>query len=169
MPGLIPEGLNEQANIFWNLQSDYLQYARDSMLYNPVLQQLMDSAIQTDYKLQLSDSARFAAEMQLTRQFVRYVRRAYQGQVALNDKDLGWFIPRKRLDMVAVLDSFLKHKEPFEPVNRQYGLLKKFLLRYYEMQQQGGWPPINSTGEKVSVRRFAAGNRRNKKAPVYNR
>lgn len=145
------EGLNEQARIFWNLQSDYLQYARDSILYNPSLQRLMDSAVQLNGPLPLSDSARFAAEMQLTHQFVRYVRRAYQGNVALQQKDLGWFIPRKRLNMVAVLDSFLKHKEPYEPVNAQYGLLKKYLLRYYAMQRQGGWPALNSPVNKFQL------------------
>ena len=145
------EGFNEQAQIFWNLQSDYLRYSGDSLLYNPALQHLMDSAETTDYQIQLPDSLRFATEMQLTRQFVRYARRAYQGNIEIGDKDLDWFIPRKRLNIVAVLDSFLKNKEPYEPVNAQYGLLKKFLLRYYDMQQHGGWPAINSTAKKFHL------------------
>ena len=145
------EGFNEQAQIFWNLQSDYLRYSGDSLLYNPALQHLMDSAETTDYQIQLPDSLRFATEMQLTRQFVRYARRAYQGNIEIGNKHLDWFIPRKRLNIVAVLDSFLKNKEPYEPVNAQYGLLKKFLLRYYDMQQHGGWPAINSTAKKFQL------------------
>lgn len=143
-------GLTEQADLFWNLQSEYVSYSRDSALYNPLLQQLMDSARATDGTLTLPDTTRLMAELQLTGQFARYARRAYQGNVALNN-DLNWFIPRKRLNTVALLDSFLKTKEAYEPVNVQYGLLKKFLLRYHQMQRQGGWPAINSTQKKFTA------------------
>lgn len=144
-------GFTEQAFNFWNLQSDYLNYSGDSTLYNPFLQQLMDSAQAAGKPIQLPDSTRFAAELQLTGQFARYARRAYQGNIPLDEKELGWAIPRKRINTAALLDSFLKHKEPYEPVNEQYGLLKKFLLRYYDMQRSGGWPAINSTAKKFQA------------------
>ena len=144
------DGINEQTNIFWNLQSNYLQYSKDSTLFNPALQKLIDSANAKDGSLSLDDSTRFAAELQLTRQFVRYARRAYQGNLSMTENP-GWFIPRKRINTVALLDSFLKNKEPYAPMNPQYGLLKKFLIRYYDMQQHGGWPAINSTAKKFQV------------------
>ncbi len=144
------DGFTEQATLFWNLQSHYISYSRDSALYNPALQQLMDSSGAAK-PAPLQDSTRLATELALTGQFARYARRAYQGNIPVQEKDLGWFIPRKQINTAALLDSFLKSGEASEPVNAQYGLLKKFLLRYYDMQRQGGWPAINGTAKKYQI------------------
>jgi murein L,D-transpeptidase YcbB/YkuD len=80
-------------------------------------------------------------ELGLTAQFFKYATRAYAGDQHINAKELNWFIPRKKLDTEAFLDSLLKNKgknlSAYEPVNRQYNLLKEKLLKYYEIEKNG--------------------------------
>ncbi len=146
------EGFTEQAFHFQNLLNDYLSYSKDSVVFNPFIKQLLDSAQLQKQPLQLWDSTLFKAEMGISSSFLRYARRAYQGNINLRQTDLNWFIPRKRIDPVAMLDSFTnKNAATQEPVNRQYHLLKEKLLRYYEMQQQGDFPPIPSTAKSYRL------------------
>ena len=139
-------GFTEQAPIFWNLQGNYMAYSGDSTLKNPFLDSLFTAAENSKTPLKLSDSLRQYTELQLTTQFIRYANRAYQGNVDIDEEDLGWFIPRKRVNTVALLDSLVKNKgknlEAYVPVNSQYQMLKEHLLRYYELQRAGGWPAI---------------------------
>ena len=139
-------GFTEQAPIFWNLQGNYMAYSGDSTLKNPFLDSLFAAAENSKTPLKLSDSLRQYTELQLTTQFIRYANRAYQGNVDIDEEDLGWFIPRKRVNTVALLDSLVKNKgknlEAYVPVNSQYQMLKEHLLRYYELQRAGGWPAI---------------------------
>ena len=145
----INRNLAEQAFNFWNAQNNYIGYTRDSSLFNQSMQSLMDS---TTSESDFSDSSRLNTEIELSAQFFRYARRAYQGNIRLGEHDLDWFIPRKRVDMVDVLDSLIQHKgenlEAYEPVNRQYHLLKQKLLAYYEVQKQN-LPKINAAVKKI--------------------
>ena len=105
----------------------------------------MDSTENAANPLVLPDSVRFVAEVNMSSSFLRYSRRAYQGNIPLHQRDLNWFIPRKRINPVALLDSFIKtadRKDIHEPVNEQYQLLKQHLLRYYKMQRLGNFPII---------------------------
>jgi len=142
--------LEEQASSFWNAQSNYLAYSKDSSLYNPSLQQLMDTLSNVSI---IPDSNRLTTEIALTVQFFRYARRAYQGNIRLAEHDLDWYIPRKRINMIDLLDSLIENKgknmEAYEPVNRQYQLLKERLIAYYEMSEKGGWPQIETKEKKL--------------------
>lgn len=144
-------GFSEQAFHFHNTLQDYLSYSGDSVLYNPFLHQLLDSTGQ-DPSLQLTDSTRFRAEMELSLSFLRYARRAYGGTISQRQDDLSWYIPRKRINPVEILDSFMASgKEPSlqEPVNAQYKQLKGHLMRYYQLQRQGGFPPVELTTRSI--------------------
>jgi len=136
--------LAEQGFNFWNAQASYIAYTGDSSLYNPSLQQLMDTL---SHESVLDDSNKLNTEVELSAQFFRYARRAYQGNIRLGEHELDWFIPRKRIDMLNLLDSLIKHKgenmAAYEPVNRQYQLLKDKLLEYYKLAENGGWPEID--------------------------
>src|SRR5215467_13173278 len=52
----------------------------------------------------------------------------------------------KKIDPVGLLDSLLLNKgknlSHYEPVNKQYNLLKDYLLKYYEAEKKGIWKPI---------------------------
>jgi len=142
--------LAEQGFNFWNAQTAYIAYTTDSSLFNPSLQQLMDTL---SHESVLDDSNKLNTEVELSAQFFRYARRAYQGNIRLGEHELDWFIPRKRIDMLNLLDSLIKHKgenmAAYEPVNRQYQLLKDKLLEYYRLAENGGWPEIDKTVKKL--------------------
>jgi murein L,D-transpeptidase YcbB/YkuD len=146
------DGGSEQANHFLNLQNDYIGYSRDSSLYNAPLQHVIDTLNSHDSSIQISPAERLNTELLLTSQFFRYAQKAYLGDNRLNTTDLKWFIPRKKLDMVSLLDSVLKPvsagSEIYEPVNHQYKLLKKELIRYSAIQSEGGWEPVSTSQKK---------------------
>lgn len=139
------EGMADYAATFLNQQSDYMNYSGDSAIYNIVLQAALDSLNDTT-SYNPPDSSRLKTEFLLTRQFFRYASRAYAGRRDINAKDLGWYIPRKKIDPLGLLDSLLinkgKNLSQYEPLNRQYNLLKDYLLKYYEAEKNGAWKPI---------------------------
>lgn len=139
------EGVADYTGTFLGLQNDYLHYSNDSSIYNSALQPV-EEALHDTVLYNPSDSVKLQTELQLTSQFFRYAARAYAGRRDINTKDLGWFIPRKKIDAAAVLDSLLLNKgknlAQYEPVNRQYNLLKEYLLKYYDIKKSGKWPLI---------------------------
>ncbi|RYZ24715.1 MAG: hypothetical protein EOP49_45590, partial [Sphingobacteriales bacterium] len=151
-----PQGIADYANTFLNLQNDYFHYSSDSTIYNPTLQPLIDSLSDSTNYHRSADSIKLKTELLLTYQFFRYSARAYAGRKDINTKDLGWFIPRKKIDAVTFLDSLLKNKGQnlagYEPVNRQYNLLKEYLLKYYAIEKGDGWTPIPIPTGKKSLR-----------------
>lgn len=144
-------GIAEQALHFWNLQANYLDYSRDSSIYSPYLQRWADS-VQQNGQLAIPDSARLNVEWAMTLQFLRYASKAYMGDRQLNASDLNWFIPRKRVDILSMLDTLVKEKgkeiNRYEPVNRQYALLREELKRYYEIERLSSWVPLVTKSTK---------------------
>jgi murein L,D-transpeptidase YcbB/YkuD len=100
-------------------------------------------------------SQKLNTEVALTVQFFRYARRAYQGNIRLGEHDLDWYIPRKRIDMTALLDSLISNKgknlEAYEPVNRQYHLLKEKLLTYYQLSESDDWKPVSLQEQRLKI------------------
>ncbi|MES1216756.1 MAG: L,D-transpeptidase family protein [Bacteroidota bacterium] len=148
-------GIAEYVRSFLNLQDQYIMYAKDSSLYNPLLQQLADSIMTDSSAYKIVNDDKLKTELLLTESFFRYAAKAYQGNTSINTKDLDWFIPRKKVDVAGVLDSMLANKtkdlSAYEPVNRQYNLLKNYLLKYYEVEKQGGWGIINGDKKSYSM------------------
>ncbi len=141
------EGIADYASTFLHIEDDYIGYSGDSLLYNPQLNQLVDS-ISNEQQTGMNAGGHLTTELMLTREFFRYAYRAYQGRGMLNTRDLGWFIPRKKIDMPGLLDSFYtnrgKNLSQYEPVNRQYSLLKEFLLKSYTLEKNGDLPFIKA-------------------------
>ncbi len=139
----IPDGLTEQALNFLHRQSDYLSYSKDSTLGNSVLQSILDTVGEGEPHVQLPDSERQHTELMLTGQFFRFAEKAFAGDTSLDVRSLKWYIPRKKVDVVAALDSLMKGSgEAYEPLNAYYKRLKAALVRFYEVEQQGGWQPV---------------------------
>ena len=147
------DGPAEQVYNFLNLQNDYIAYSRDSSLYDPSLQQVFDTLETGGHVFPLNDSSRLNAELTLTNQFFRYAAQDFLGDSKLNISDLKWFIPRKKIDIVATLDSLISNKGEkivsYAPVNPYYLHLKEKLLQYYDIEKDGGWPPINTDIKKL--------------------
>lgn len=147
------DGPTEQAYHFLNLQNDYIGYSRDSSLYNASLEKLLDT-VSVDFQAPpLKGADRMKTELALTFQFFRYADKAYQGDEKLNAKDLKWFIPRKKVNVLAALDSLIKFKgaqDQFsEPVNPNYYRLRDALIKYYGIQKSGAWTVIRTDKKKI--------------------
>ncbi|WP_428666683.1 L,D-transpeptidase family protein [Runella sp.] len=83
-------------------------------------------------------------ELLLTAAFFNYTDKAFTGSVK-NLPDLEWFIPRKKKDYQALLDTLVSAKGNLirEPVNRYYTLLKDQLRQYRNIEKAGGWGVID--------------------------
>lgn len=142
-------GLTEYAYNFLQMQNQYISYAQDSSIYNPVLHQLLDTLEIDSGRYQPAQEDRIRLELLLTSSFFRYASRAYQGDENINARDLGWYIPRKKLNLTGVLDSLITNKgkniDKYDPVYVQYNLLRQQLLHYYELEKKGAWPSISLT------------------------
>ena len=140
------DGLTEQAHNFYNLQNDLIANLADSTLYNPELQQLYDKLLECRNTNQIeNDSLIKKAELSLTGQFFRYSNKVYQGS-ELNIAQLGWYIPRKKINITKLLDSLVDGKEyPIkmqEPLNSQYRLLENELSKYQQLNKILKWDSI---------------------------
>ncbi len=146
-------GMAEQAQNFWNLQENYLAYSGDSSIYSPFLQGWLDS-VRNNGPAMVPDSLRQKVEWALTFQFFRYAAKAYSGDRKLDVRNLDWFIPRRKVDITAMLDTLVKDKgksiSSYEPVHPQYNLLREQLQRYDAIQKQGGWSTLAPKQKKYA-------------------
>lgn len=140
------DAMAEYAGSFYENYNDYLGYSGDSSLFSPQLKKNYDSLTSGKYVFKPDDDLVFQTELLLTAQFFRYSRRAYFGKNQINPRELEWFIPRKKINPSALLDTLLVHKgknfADYEPVHPQYNLLKDYMLKYYEIERAGGWKQI---------------------------
>ncbi|MFM2361659.1 MAG: hypothetical protein RLZZ316_561 [Bacteroidota bacterium] len=154
------DGLAEYTDAFYNMYADYAAYAGDSAAVYKMLPAIYDTVVNT-MLFNAKDTITTTAELLLTLQFFRYARRAYAGNPQLDAKELEWFIPRKKLNLPVLLDSMLAAKEKdisaYEPVNRQYHLLKEYLIKYYAIEKRGGWHPIAIATKKIEAGDTASG------------
>ena len=139
------EGIAEQTQAFWNLHNAFLNYSKDSSLLDKQFHQQMQNLLAGDSLINTKASVITQTELKLTEHFFEYAQYAYTGKV--DPKELQWNIPRKKVNALQLLDSLVANKgrnlEEWEPVNRQYHLLKKELVRYYDIEKKGGWDSIN--------------------------
>ncbi len=136
-------GLAEQATNFINLLSTTISDLNDSSLYNKKLTELYN-AFFTDSTEHLERSP-LQTELMLTGQFFKYASKVYKGD-DVDAEELGWFIPRKKVDVTAMLDSVIvnkgKNEDRYLPLNKQYKLLQAALTQYYTIQKNNQWDSI---------------------------
>lgn len=136
-------GIAEQAHNFRNLLNNAVATYNDSSFYDRQLMQLVKeiddaggAALPEQYE---------EAELQFTGQFFSYASKVYKGTDS-NVSALGWFIPRKKVDLSNLLDSLIQYKARDEnnvlAVNEQYNKLVPFLPIYYALNKQQAWNPI---------------------------
>lgn len=139
-------GMTEQAHNFYNLQESLINNLNDSTLYNEGLQKQYEWLSENEQaKTGIYDSIVLMEEMQFTGQFFRYATKVYRGST-INAQELGWFIPRKKVNSTTLLDSLIDGvKKPFneyEPLNIQYRLLEKYLIKYILLKKENAWKLI---------------------------
>jgi L,D-transpeptidase YcbB len=136
-------GLAEQALNFNNLQQNYIASFSDSSIYNPVLDSLLKGMQTTAPKKKIADSQILETELLLTGQFFQYAAKVYKGS-DIDAAELGWFIPRKKIDVHALLDSTILHKsaEAYAPQNSQYKRLQQFVQTYSRLSKETSFDSI---------------------------
>lgn len=137
------EGVAEQTRTFWNLRNFYITTNRSNLLRDTLFEQKMERIL-NDSAYQITPEERANTELKLTHQFFAYAQYAYAGTI--DPESLQWHIPRKKLDVVALLDSLVTNKgnnlEQWEPVNSVYMNLQNKLKTYAAMDEKGGWDTI---------------------------
>ncbi len=138
------DGLAEQASVFWNLYTQYADYAQDSILVDKQLRMEMEAYDSPDTAFKASTARIAQTELLLSQQFFNYVRHAYAGKV--DPEEMKWYIPRKKVDAVALLDSLLSKKgaslDKWEPLNKPYKLMQRALVDLYQVSKNGGWDSL---------------------------
>jgi murein L,D-transpeptidase YcbB/YkuD len=127
-------GLSEQALNFINLENNYIQDMADSSLHHPRLSTLKDSLLnRKKTKPAVLQERMTAAELMLTGQFFLYAAKTFQGS-DINANELGWFIPRKKINLTEMLGNAVATGELYPRQNnlqnRQYALLQQQLVKY---------------------------------------
>ncbi len=129
----------------------YINDFADSSLYNADIDLLLSEAQNRPAEFLKNPLNAQKLELLLTAAFFNYTDKAFTGTIK-NPLDLEWFIPRKKKNYQALLDTLVSAKgNPMrEPVNRYYTLLKEQLRRFRRIEKQGGWASID-IGKKTFV------------------
>lgn len=88
-------------------------------------------------------------EIMLTAQYFAFMRMAWEGVDQTESQASKWFLPRKRIPYALYLDSILSRNTSETasiPVYRQYTLLKNYLKKYKELEDQNAWPILTNKG-----------------------
>ena len=138
------DGIAEHTRSFWNLHNNYINDFGDTALKFRNLHQRIDVLLNDDTLIKVTAEKMLQTELELTMHFFEYSSKAYAGK--LNPTELQWYIPRKKINASALLDSLIardgKNLEEWEPVNIYYQRLKKELVHYHEIDKAGGWKLI---------------------------
>lgn len=149
------EGLPEHTVSFWNMLKNYLNYSKDSTVYDKVLEKKMEALIQEDSVKAKNDSVYQNLELQLTKYFYLYADHAYAEDPDFDMKALEWFIPRKKMTQEQMLDSAISKKgqyaEDYAPTNPQYEKLRDRLEKYKAIKDAGGWPIVHTKVEEMKI------------------
>lgn len=133
-------GLVEQAHNFVNLLSADAKSMRrqDSTVSEKKIAAILDRF--TDSLPEgLTHTELIHAELVMTGEFFRHAEQVFKGKGGLDATQLGWYIPRKKIDFSALLDSTINGKEtPDEEklLNPQFKKLRTALQKYIELKNE---------------------------------
>lgn len=151
------DSLTEQVGSFINMmrQNKELGLMADSGLMNQRLGFLYDSVMVSGGRLE-SERLLQQMELMLSSQFFLFAHKVWGGMAEGKVKDLEWFIPRKKMDMAALINSVLESKgsklESVEPLHPQYGKLRTHLKLLEELAEKEAWDSL-----RIQVKRYAPG------------
>ena len=144
------DGIAEHTRSFWNLHNNYINDFGDTVLKFKKLHQHIDLLLNEDTAINIAAEIILQTELELTMHFFEYSNKAYSGKS--NPNELQWHIPRKKINAELLLDSLIardgKNLQDWEPVNIDYQLLKKEMVRYHQIDKAGGWKEISLVKSK---------------------
>lgn len=153
-------GVAEQAYNFINLYRSYQSSTQDSSLIKPDFDALAAQLYNDSIPTVVDHTQRVQADLLLTRHFFRYAERAYAADQHINLRELDWFIPKRKTDPVAFLDTVVasggKDISSLLPVHPLFEGLRKALLQYTALAKAHEWEPIAFTQKKYQLGDSAA-------------
>ncbi|MEZ5015342.1 MAG: hypothetical protein R2794_13735 [Chitinophagales bacterium] len=150
-------GLVEQGGFFMNLLTHFSDEGlEDTIIYNKQLLAHYNTISDPEYSYAGADSLTTVFELMLTAQFFTYGQKVFYGLNEQKTKELDWYIERKTVPSVDLLDSVLSGGKnvlmKFEPPFPQYALLKKELKHYREMDTVAEWDSLHLPAGKTSLK-----------------
>lgn len=138
------KGLAEQTKVLYDLDKNFRSSNGDSTAALKSLQARIDHLLTTDTLIKHADTSLTLLEFNLTTHFFNFITDAYAGKV--DPAKLQWYIPRKKIDAVAVLDSLVKNNgqdtNGNAPLNSYYVTLNKELSRWSSIAKKESWPDL---------------------------
>ncbi len=147
-------GLIEQAGNFVNLLNNDPTSVEDndSSISDKKLQHILEK-----YKRGITRNQSrkdiIQAELTLTGEFFKNAQEVFKGKGNIDAEQLGWFIPRKKIDFAGLLDSTLSGKEIAiaDFLNPQFKKLRAFLQKYIDLKKADSWDSIGLDVPKLKL------------------
>jgi murein L,D-transpeptidase YcbB/YkuD len=136
-------GLTQHAHSFINLLQTTVADLQDSSLFSKNFLTIQDSLL--NKKSGSNKKETLSEELILTGQFFLFTTKVYKGS-DINAAELGWFIPRKKVDLKELLKSTLQsdsaNTEQYAPLNSQYKKLQKSVAFYHTLAKNQPWDSL---------------------------
>jgi murein L,D-transpeptidase YcbB/YkuD len=146
-------GLAEQTHNFYNLLNATVSELQDSSLLNLESTKSYEYFTENSVK-KFKQEEVLKAELLITGQFFNYAAKVYKG-IDVDATELGWFIPRKKVDLSSLLDSVLSNKAKqaavYIPFNSQYKKLEEQLQFFYQLQKKYPTDTIANIPKNISI------------------
>lgn len=148
-------GMIEQTGNFINLLNAQIAENNDSTLYDAPLYQLYDEYKTRAFNKKKITEEDIKAELYFTGQFFKYTSKQFKG-ADLDASQLGWFIPRKKIDLSSLLDSSLKSSDAqaifSNLLNPNYKKLNDYLKKYLEIKKENPeWDSLRMSVNKLKL------------------
>lgn len=131
-------GMIEQASNFINVLNNNEALNKDSTLRDKKLFTLFEKMTNIDVdSTKTSRKNVLEAELRLTGQFFKFAQSTYEGKT--DAKKLGWFIPKKKIDINVLFDSTVKAKNLNAEklfMNPIYGKLQEQFVKYSKFEKE---------------------------------
>jgi murein L,D-transpeptidase YcbB/YkuD len=148
------EGISEQAIHFVNMFKNYAYLLRDSSLNNKKIDSLVTYLWEEKIPITKNKELIEETELLLTAHFFKFSQNAYLGKLE-NPKKISWYIPRKKLNLNALLEAMTNKKMDSlafrEPVSPYYKILKKELIKFFEREKLDTLGTIYMKGHKLEL------------------
>ncbi len=145
-------GLGEQAHNFLNLLNTTINELHDSSLYDAALYKMYDEFHEVS-GLKKSSKDALETELKMSGQFFKYAAKVFNGS-DVDATQLGWYIPRKKISLSALLDTALQSTKDISEtdgiISPGYKKLITFLSRYYELKK-GNWDSIPTPDKPIHL------------------
>ncbi|WP_269226050.1 L,D-transpeptidase family protein [Flavobacterium eburneipallidum] len=147
------KGMTAAVPIFYSKIQNYSADFDSKTFVNVQLDSLIALASADKKPTSVNGNRNKELELLLTTTFFKYSKEVYGG-IDKNPHELEWFIPRKKKNYQALLDSLVvlgKGDSIAEPVNQYYVRLKEKLREYRKIAKKGDFPIVTTDKKLLSV------------------